>query len=509
MGAIGGLIGWFLQENLINYSGHVVRLPDGTLEPGALTSVEVMRLVVSVGGSIGLFLGIVDGIVEGNTRKLVRGMIVGSLSGIVLGFVGMTIGGIAYNKLGGGNHLTGPSMFSFAQQVIARTFGWALVGLGVGIGSAIQTGVPKRIANGAIGGFIGGFLGGFIFDLLANATNPVMAIGGSGPHDVGGPSRFVGFTAIGAFAGLLVGVMDELRKQAWVRILAGKNEGKDVLLSRPVNILGRDERCDVPLFGDASVGVQHAAIRASGNRFNLMDAGTPGGTLVNGQRIPPGNDLLLRDGDMIQIGAHRILFRERATAGAGNRTAIDEPRSKSPLSATPVPAHLCPYCGGQKDAAGNCLCTIGGASASPSYGAPGQSVPTTNLQNAPLPAQMAYGAPVGMPGATMAPVMPVAPAMSGAPMGRLVGLDGIAAGQVFTLAGPNITVGREPEREIPLTSDVTVSRFHARLANENGVWTVYDNGSSNGTFVNGIRVSTQPLMRGDTVQFGSSKFRFE
>jgi pSer/pThr/pTyr-binding forkhead associated (FHA) protein len=57
--------------------------------------------------------------------------------------------------------------------------------------------------------------------------------------------------------------------------------------------------------------------------------------------------------------------------------------------------------------------------------------------------------------------------------------------------------------------DSTVSRNHASIRNENGVFTVNDEGSSNGTEVNGTRITSQPLSPGDTLQFGSSAFRFE
>jgi pSer/pThr/pTyr-binding forkhead associated (FHA) protein len=57
--------------------------------------------------------------------------------------------------------------------------------------------------------------------------------------------------------------------------------------------------------------------------------------------------------------------------------------------------------------------------------------------------------------------------------------------------------------------DSTVSRKHARVENEGGAFVVYDEGSSNGTTVNGVRVTRQQISPGDTVAFGSSMFRFE
>jgi pSer/pThr/pTyr-binding forkhead associated (FHA) protein len=94
-------------------------------------------------------------------------------------------------------------------------------------------------------------------------------------------------------------------------------------------------------------------------------------------------------------------------------------------------------------------------------------------------------------------------------MPRLIGVEGPYSGQVFLLTAPITVVGRDPDRDIVLTADATISRNHARLVNEGGTFAVYDNGSSNGTFVNSLRIDMQVLRTGDIVQFGSSKFRFE
>lgn len=94
-------------------------------------------------------------------------------------------------------------------------------------------------------------------------------------------------------------------------------------------------------------------------------------------------------------------------------------------------------------------------------------------------------------------------------MQRLVGIEGPYIGQVFLLAGTNLAVGREPDRDIVLSADTTISRNHARIVNENSEVVVYDNGSANGTYVNNLRISMQVLAPGDVVQFGNSKFRYE
>jgi len=69
-------------------------------------------------------------------------------------------------------------------------------------------------------------------------------------------------------------------------------------------------------------------------------------------------------------------------------------------------------------------------------------------------------------------------------------------------------VGREADADISVPRD-SVSRNHAELVmGEGGAWTVRDLGSTNGTFVNEVRVSQQALRDGDHVRFGDAVFKF-
>ena len=92
----------------------------------------------------------------------------------------------------------------------------------------------------------------------------------------------------------------------------------------------------------------------------------------------------------------------------------------------------------------------------------------------------------------------------------LVATDGQASGKRFKLSG-TITIGREMSCDIPLTNDQTISRDHAEvLCSPDGSYTVTDKGSSNGTFVNSIRVTgSAQLVAGDTLVVGAQRFRVE
>jgi pSer/pThr/pTyr-binding forkhead associated (FHA) protein len=82
------------------------------------------------------------------------------------------------------------------------------------------------------------------------------------------------------------------------------------------------------------------------------------------------------------------------------------------------------------------------------------------------------------------------------------------SGETFPLEGDRITVGRSPDCEIFL-DDVTVSRKHAAITkNDGGGFTIEDEGSLNGTFVNKKRVEGAQLEDGDEIQIGKYRLTY-
>jgi hypothetical protein len=95
--------------------------------------------------------------------------------------------------------------------------------------------------------------------------------------------------------------------------------------------------------------------------------------------------------------------------------------------------------------------------------------------------------------------------------GRLVPVNGAVPGMetTYEIDAAALTVGRGPANDIPLDDDFA-SVFHARVeARKDGVW-IEDVGSTNGTAVNGTRISTpHRLEPGDMIRIGGTDFRFE
>ena len=76
------------------------------------------------------------------------------------------------------------------------------------------------------------------------------------------------------------------------------------------------------------------------------------------------------------------------------------------------------------------------------------------------------------------------------------------------VAGGQIRIGRAPECELVLR-DSRVSRRHARLMGRDGVLVLTDLGSTNGTRVNGHRITEVVLGAGDRVQIGETSLVVE
>jgi len=89
---------------------------------------------------------------------------------------------------------------------------------------------------------------------------------------------------------------------------------------------------------------------------------------------------------------------------------------------------------------------------------------------------------------------------------RLVYAKGSELG-TFQLSQPFIKIGRNPTNHFHINHG-TVSREHASIQFVNSCYMIEDLGSSNGTFVNGVRVNREKLNDGDHIAFGEIAVTF-
>lgn len=120
-----------------------------------------------------------------------------------------------------------------------------------------------------------------------------------------------------------------------------------------------------------------------------------------------------------------------------------------------------------------------------------------------------------LPVAATSPATPDADATPSAmppalPIARLEMLGGgPRRGERFDLVTRLTMIGRGAHNDVILDDD-TVSESHARIVRRGAGWVVFDEGSSNGTYVAGRRIDGErALAAGSEIRFGGVKMRFE
>ena len=76
------------------------------------------------------------------------------------------------------------------------------------------------------------------------------------------------------------------------------------------------------------------------------------------------------------------------------------------------------------------------------------------------------------------------------------------------LIGNRVNIGRRPSNELSL-NDKNISRLHAYILFEGNSYVIYDAQSLNGTYVNGIKITSKKLSNKDMVTIGNTTIIYE
>ncbi len=301
-------------------------------------------------------------------------------------------------------------------------------------------------------------------------------------------------------------------------------DGREYVVSRGSLLIGREAGCDV-VVSSKNVSRRHAEIVATPRGYLIIDSST-NGTFVNGKRIE-GQHVLAR-ADVIRCGDYEFRFYADVVeaappvapgpppppAGAQHRLAdtmhgIPTPKSQP---AIPDPAQAS---GAEHRLADTML------------GIPAPERPST-------PPAAPKGPPTPPPGAghrladTMHGIPPedigrvhprtgehdaredrTARDAAAPPLAAFIVRTGLLKGQRLPVRLPIVNIGRANYNDVVLPDD-SVSTLHAKLQRREGVWMLEDQGSTNGTLVDGLPVEGEAaLPPGAIVRFGSVQTIFE
>ncbi|MGI9824988.1 FHA domain-containing protein FhaB/FipA [Agromyces sp. Marseille-Q5079] len=138
--------------------------------------------------------------------------------------------------------------------------------------------------------------------------------------------------------------------------------------------------------------------------------------------------------------------------------------------------------------------------------APAPAFPSPSASPAPAAAGGAAAAGAAMGGAAAGAATRTATSGGSDTPSKLVITSGQKAGTEFPLGRDEITIGRSSDSAIIIRDDYT-STHHARMMLWSGRWMIQDLDSTNGTFLDGVRVTAPvPIPIGATIKVGATTF---
>lgn len=269
--------------------------------------VSSMLLFPLVAGLIGLFIGAADGVICHLPRRSILCGGIGLLVGLLGGFVCHLAAEVAYAPLTqlaqkqAEDTSYGLSTLGFVIQVFGRTLAWGMVGVAMGLGQGIALRSKRLLIYGLLGGVVGGLLGGMLFDPIDMIV--------LGPDKVSAHwSRLIGLAVIGAAVGAMIGIVELLARDTWLRMTQGPLTGKEFILFKDVMNIGASPHSDIYLFNDPQVADEHAVIRSVGDECEIEARQATHPVLLNNS---PTRRARLRHGDTVAIGRTVFTFQRR------------------------------------------------------------------------------------------------------------------------------------------------------------------------------------------------------
>ncbi len=276
--------------------------------------------------------------------------------------------------------------------------------------------------------------------------------------------------------------------------LVSLTDGREYAIEGSSLVFGREAICDV-VIPQKRVSRRHAEIIVTPKGYVITDLSS-NGTFVNGERVV--DQRLLSRADVLRVGDHE--FRFYADAAAQPEPAAPPPAARSAAA-------------GAKYRLSDTLHGILAAPTPSEFGAVAPAAAPAAEPGAPSPSPISSAPrPEPVPAPAPSPPRPkpaaAAPAAGGT-LANLIVRKGQLKGHRFPIRVPIVNVGRAEYNDI-VVPDPSVSSAHAKIQLREGIWMVVDLDSTNGTFVDGDRISGDaPIAPGAVLRFGEISVVFE
>jgi hypothetical protein len=313
-GALGGLVGSLLHQRLL------LDILTTQLQPGARYGYLAL-----LGGLVGAPLGFFPTFAEGKANYSLGGAIrmglLGALLGGLSGIIALPLAEWLHTHLGGG--------------LKGRVTSWVLLGVIIGgfVGVAESRVGGARAWRSILGGAFGGVIAGVLLERLL--SNP--ATGASRQQSAALAEQTIsaghaalnqqaGYSDSGIWALFLLGLFIALFIALFVNVFAdARLEGQpgskvhghvyylDKFREPHLAVLGSDKTPQKTFIYIPDAELTHAGITLTPRGALLRHLANKGETLVGNM---PVKEHILHDGELIEVGSARLIYKERRKASA-------------------------------------------------------------------------------------------------------------------------------------------------------------------------------------------------
>lgn len=244
----------------------------------------------------GFFMGAKESQTLANKKKLINRIFTGSLIGSLGGAAGFLIGQALLFLLGEYFIHSGKANIDIGLP-LSRAIGWAFLGLFVGVTDGIRTGSLRKIKVGALGGFLGGILGGLALQYIGVFIESMML------------ARLIGLLLLGLSIGFFYGLVEDHLSYGVLRLLNGKNKGKEFLINQRKTRIGSADKMDIQLNQYGNIAEFQAEVVSKRDSLLIKNKDKNSSILVNDKTI---NEHELKFEDVIQIGKAKMIYLARS-----------------------------------------------------------------------------------------------------------------------------------------------------------------------------------------------------
>jgi len=285
IGLIAGLAVWPIAETAIKFQANFN---------------SYLFFSIFLGLVFGLFMGGFFGTSEGITlsikRRILTGIVTGAIIGILGGIVGFLIGQAALFLLG--EIFVSSSTFKTIGFPVARSIGWAFLGIFIGMVEGIRAKSRIKIKTGILGGFLGGLVGGLALEYMRLLIDDIMI------------ARMVGLLIFGLFIGLFYSIVESKLSAGVFRVLNGRSKGKEFILNQRRVKIGKSAKNDIVINAYSNVLDEHAMLiikeHKNDKEVSIKSLNATFPVIVND--VKKDNHTLTIN-DVVQIGTAKFLYR--------------------------------------------------------------------------------------------------------------------------------------------------------------------------------------------------------